>query len=210
MPVLKRALRQLEMAGCERIVVVVGHRREEIEAALQLWKPDLRARIETVFNPEHRLKNGVSLLVARERLERRFLLAMADHVVGGEVMRLAGAHVPPPTGATLLVDRRVDRVFDIDDATKVRTAGDRILRIGKELEEFDAIDTGVFVGTTGLLDALGEVYAEGGDASLSEGVQRLAAAGAMTVLDIGDGFWQDVDDAAMLAQAERELARRGE
>jgi choline kinase len=209
-PVLLRALRQLELAGCRRIVVVVGHRRDEIEAALVAWRASLRARIETVMNPEYRLKNGVSLLAARELLPGRYILAMADHVVGGEIMLLAGGHEPPKHGATLLVDRRVKEVFDLDDATKVRTEGDRLLAIGKALHDFDAIDIGVFVGTDGLLEALAQVYAESGDASLSEGVERLAQAGRMSVLDVGDGFWQDVDDGAMLAHAERELARRGE
>jgi choline kinase len=207
-PVLHRALAQLELAGCDRVVVVVGHRAAEIESALDRFAPGFRLPIERVHNPDFRLKNGVSLLAAAHRLPATFVLAMADHVVGEEVMALAREHEPEPGGATLLVDRRIGSVFDLDDATKVATEGGRVVAIGKELPVYDAIDTGVFVATHGLLEALAEVRAERGDASLSEGVERLARRGAMSVLDIGEGFWQDVDTVEMLAHAERELARR--
>ena len=207
-PVIFRALRQLEVAGCERAIVVVGHRADEIEAALDGFAARSRLPIERVHNPEFHLKNGVSLLAAAGRLPATFVLAMADHVVGDEVMALARDHDPEPGGATLLVDRRIESVFDLDDATKVATKDGRVLAIGKELPAFDAVDTGVFVCTHGLLEALAAVRAERGDASLSEGVERLASRGRMAVLDVGNGFWQDVDTPEMLAHAERELERR--
>jgi choline kinase len=207
-PVLFRVLRQLEVAGCARVVVVVGHRAAEIEAALDRFTAGFHLPIERVHNPDFHLKNGVSLLAAAGRLSPTFVLAMADHVVGDEVMELARDHEPTPGGATLLVDRRINSIFDLDDATKVATQDGRVLAIGKELAAFDAVDTGVFVCTHGLLEALAEVRAERGDASLSEGVERLAARGSMRAIDIGDGFWQDVDTPEMLAHAEAELARR--
>ena len=207
-PVLYRALAQLELAGCDRVVVVVGYRAGEIEAALDRFAAGFRLPIERVHNPEFHLKNGVSLLAAAGRLPATFVLAMADHVVGEEVMALARRHEPEPGGATLLVDRRIESVFDLADATKVATRQGRVLAIGKEIAAFDAIDIGVFVGTRRLLDALAAVRAERGDASLSEGVERLAREGRMAVLDIEGGFWQDVDTPEMLAHAETELARR--
>jgi choline kinase len=133
---------------------------------------------------------------------------MADHVIGDEVMALAAAHEPESDGATLLVDRRIDEVFDLDDATKVRTRESRLVAIGKQLDDYDCIDIGVFVCTHGLMDALERVLQREGDASLSRGVTELAARDAMSVLDIGDGFWQDVDTPEMLAHAERRLASR--
>jgi len=59
-----------------------------------------------------------------------------------------------------------------------------------------------------LMDAMASVYARAGDASLSDGVQALAAQGKMHLADIGDGDWQDIDAPEMLAYAEAELARR--
>jgi choline kinase len=205
-PLLERAVRSLEVAGCARTIVVVGHGADDVES--EVARLARGHDVVAVTNSRYELKNGVSALVGAEAAGGEIVLAMADHVVGDEVMRLCRDHTPPPGGATLLVDRRVAQVFDLDDATKVATEGDRIVRIGKELETFDAIDVGVFVCTQGLADALRAVLAAKGDASLSEGIQALAAKGAMAALDIGDGFWQDVDTPEMLAHAEAELARR--
>jgi choline kinase len=206
-PLVFRALRGLEHAGCDRIVVVVGFRAESLVAAIGASAP-VSVPIAFVDNPRYDLANGVSLLCAGPELADEFVVAMADHVVDDDVMALAAAHRPQPGGATLLVDRRVDAVFDLDDATKVATRGTTLLAIGKQLTTYDAIDIGVFVCTHGLLDALEAVRARTGDASLSQGVTELAARGQMAVLDIGEGFWQDVDTPEMLAHTERMLATR--
>ena len=212
-PLLVRTLRSLERAGCTRAVVVLGHGAEATRAGIAAAYTGPLA-LAFVVNPRYDLANGVSVLAARPHLDGPFVLTMADHVVGDEVMDLARGHVPEPGGATLLVDYKLDTIFDMDDATKVRVEDGRVVAIGKDLAGFNAVDTGVFVCTDGLLDALEAVYHERGDASLSDGVRRLAAAGRMAALDVGDGFWQDVDTPAMLAHAEavlraHALRRRG-
>jgi len=197
-----RALRGLVAAGCDELVVVTGYRGDELRAALGAGPrtgPALGVPVVFVDNPRFDLANGVSLLTARPALAGEFVVAMADHVIGPEVMAQARGHTPEPGGATLLVDRRVTSIFDLDDATKVRTEGSRLRDIGKQLATYDCIDIGVFVCTHGLLDALDDELAARGDASLSQGVARLAARDKMAVLDIGEGFWQDVDTPEMLA-----------
>lgn len=206
-PLIVRALRGLEHAGCDRLVVVVGFQAAALVAAITAAAPT-RAPVAFVTNERYDLSNGVSLLAARPELADTFVVAMADHVVDDDVMALAAAHQPAPGGATLLVDRRVEEVFDLDDATKVRTEGTRLVAIGKQLADYDCIDIGVFVCTHGLLDALQGVLDDRGDASLSQGVAALAQRGAMAILPIGDGFWQDVDTPEMLAHTERLLAAR--
>jgi 1L-myo-inositol 1-phosphate cytidylyltransferase len=206
-PLIQRTLRSLEIAGCERIVVMLGHGAADVRVAAESVH-DGHSELVFVVNDRYDLANGVSVLAAREAVDGEvFLLTMADHVFGDEVMRLAGSHTPPEHGATLLVDRNISGVFDLDDATKVLEEDGRIVQIGKQIADYNCIDTGLFVCTPALMDALEAASNERGDASLSDGVQRLAAAGQMTVLPIGDGLWQDVDTPAMLAEAERRLAR---
>ena len=206
-PLLFRALRSLELAGCARIVVVVGFGADDLEKAVADGYTG-RAQVELVMNERYDLANGVSLLAARGHVGDDFVVTMADHVLGDDLMARAHAHRPPANGATLLVDRRVHEVFDLDDATKVRTEGDHVVEIGKQLHTYDCIDTGVFVCTAGLMRALERVLEETGDASLSQGVGALASEGLMTVLDVGDAFWQDVDTPEMLAHAESCLRAR--
>lgn len=203
-PLLLRTFNGLEKAGCERIVVVIGHGASEVEGAVTAAYEGA-ADLRFVVNPRYDLANGVSLLAARPSLQGDFLLTMADHVFSDDVMRLASAHTPPEDGATLLVDYDIERVFDLDDATKVLERDGRIVAIGKQIPEYNCIDTGLFVCTTGLIDAIQQVFEGKGDASLSDGVSRLARDGRMSVLDIGRGFWQDVDTPEMLAEAERRL-----
>ena len=93
----------------------------------------------------------------------------------------------------------------MDDATKVLSDDGRIVSIGKQITDYNCIDTGVFVCTKGLLVSLNKYYKLHGDTSISDGVQELSSTGRMVTVDIGDGFWQDVDTPEMLAYAEKVL-----
>ena len=208
-PLIVRTLGSLERAGCARAVVVVGHELRAVQDGIATAY-DGPLDVSFVVNGRYDLSNGVSVLAARGHLgSGPFVLTMADHVVGDEIMALARDHTPPAGGATLLVDYDLAGVFDMDDATKARVADGRITAIGKTLEPFDAVDTGVFVCTEALLDALDAALDETGDAALSDGVRRLAERGLMAALDVRGGFWQDVDTPAMLAHAEARLRERG-
>lgn len=203
-PLILRTLESLEKAGCDRVVIVLGYcshtHREAIE---DLYDGPLT--LHFTVNDRYDLGNGISVLTAREYVRDEFILVMADHILGPTVSEKARLHLPPQAGATLLVDYKLESIFDMDDATKVREKNGRIVSIGKQIDEYNCIDTGVFVCTPGLMDALQTVYELKGDASLSDGVQFLSERGRMHTLDIGDGFWQDVDTPEMLAYAERVL-----
>jgi choline kinase len=188
-------------------VIVLGHEAQAMQRAVESTV-QASVPISFVLNERYRLANGLSVLAAREQVGDEFLLTMSDHVFGEELMLGVAAHAPPAGGAALAVDYKLDCIFDTDDATKVKAEGDRILEIGKQLTDYNCIDTGLFLCTSALMSALDEVVARTGDASLSQGVALLAARGKMDAIDVGEGFWQDVDTPAMLEHAERMLAER--
>jgi len=208
---LDRTVSTLAAAGVEQVWVVVGFRADQLEAAVAAAGPGWRAagvEVRTVTNPDYQLANGVSVLCARGVVSGPFVLSMSDHVYDVAVARAASGADMDAADLWLCVDRRVDEVYDPDDATKVRSEQGRIVDIGKPLGDYDCIDCGVFAVGDPLLASLDAERARRGDCSLSDGVRHLAGSGRARVVDIGDAFWQDVDTPDALARAERELARR--
>ena len=200
------ALNSMELV-CDQAVIVTGHQARKVRSHIETH---YRGTLHTsfVYNDQHHLANGVSLLKAGKMLPGEFILTMADHLLEDSIVFKTAGCAPPAGGATLLVDYKTSSILDLDDATKVLAENNGIVAIGKNLSEYNCIDTGLFVCTSGLLNALAEVYRIHGDASLSDGVQLLADCDKMEVLDIGDGFWQDVDTVEMLKFAEKKLFHR--
>lgn len=203
-PLIYRTIRSLKVAGCNNVVIVLGYGFDQIkEDILKSYTGDLP--IKFARNDQFDLSNGISVLAAEPYIEGNFILTMADHILSDQMMLLAKNHIPPKEGATLLVDHKIKEIFDLDDATKVKSENDQILKIGKGLTEYNCIDTGVFVCTQSLITEIKKVYKKQGDASLSDGIQALANKNKMHTLNIGKAFWQDVDTPEMLEYAEKIL-----
>ena len=195
---LAHALDGLAEAGLQRAIVVLGYGGDEIAAhiAARQWP----LAVETVVNAEYRSPNGTSVLAAEPLVGGEdALLAMCDHLVEPALYaRVADAGAAG--GARLGVDRRLDSGWiDLDDVTRVRTAGERIIAIGKDLEPYDCFDTGVFAIGPALFDALRDLETP----SLTEGIRILAGEGRALTVDCGGLSWIDVDDQAALDKAER-------
>jgi choline kinase len=107
----------------------------------------------------------------------------------------------------IAVDRKLDSVFDLHDAMKVQTHGNRVTGIGKDLREFDAIDTGLFVCPLETFDYLERAKSDNSenDCSLADAVRLMASNDKVWAIDIGESWWQDVDTPQMLQQAEKAL-----
>jgi 1L-myo-inositol 1-phosphate cytidylyltransferase len=106
------------------------------------------------------------------------------------------------------VDFHPGRVFDLADATKVVVKDGRVTGIGKEIKNYSGVDTGIFLCSEGIFDAL-ETSIFKGRESLSDGIRELARQGRMEAMDMGDLFWLDIDDEASRLEAEKRLSEGG-
>jgi choline kinase len=208
-PLIERVIEAALGGGASEFVVVTGYEAEPLEAFLGELSRRRGVPITPVRNADWRLANGLSVVAARAAAGDRFLLLMADHLFDPEIVAGLIADAGRRPGLTLAVDRRLDNpLVDLDDVTRVQLGpGGAIGRIGKGIEPYDAFDTGVFLADRRLPEAILEAAADGAPASLSAGVQRLAAQGLAHTYDIGARFWLDVDDAVAFGHAEREQAR---
>ena len=198
-------------AGATEFMVVTGHEAERVEAFLDALGPRLGVSLRTVRTPDWQRPNGHSVAVGAEQIDGDFLLLMADHLFDPEIVRRLLRSAAAGAGVTLAVDRdRTSPLLDMGDATKVEIDARRaIVRIGKTLRNYDAIDTGIFLATSALAEAIRADIKAGGEGSLSSGVQRLADEGCAWTVDVTGSRWLDVDDPRSLAQAEamiRDLA----
>ena len=203
-PLVVRVLRTLRSAGIQEAVVITGFQGEAVRLALRAEK-NLGLKLSFVDNPHFDKKNGVSLLAAAAFVDRECLLTMSDHLYSPELVRRLLAADVPEGSCALAVDYDIERCFDLDDATKVGVELGKIKRIGKELESYDALDTGVFRIGPALIAELAAVEASTGDCSLSDGVQALSRRGRFMATDVGDVRWVDVDTPQALACAEAML-----
>jgi 1L-myo-inositol 1-phosphate cytidylyltransferase len=204
-PMISYTIDALIEAGIRKIFAVVGFESERLSAAVMGLIP---TGIEfcSIKNPHWEKQNGISLLAMKEHVVEPFLLTMSDHLFDQFIVDLLVRRVAL-NGVNLAVDRKVASVFDLDDAMKVKTRGDRVVAIAKDLSDYDAIDTGLFVCNPNIFDYL-ESAKRGGDCSLADGVRAMAGDGKVGAIDIGEAWWQDVDTPQMLAAAENNLRSR--
>ena len=199
-PILEHVIMRAQEAGIDRFVIVVGYRSDLIRRWFDMrWLGKLS--ITWVENPDYHKANGVSVLKAKDEIHENFLLLMADHIFEPETAKVLLKQPLMPDEVILAVDPDIDRVFDLDDATKVRRHGNHIVDIGKEIAGYDALDTGMFLCSPVLFDKL-ESATRDGNCSLSDGMRQLARERNLRALEIGEANWQDVDTPEALAHAE--------
>ena len=201
---IERTILSAKKAGITEFVIVIGYKGEVIRRRLEKRQVKLGVTIQFVENPDWTKSNGHSVLKARGFLNDDFILMMSDHVFDGKILTGLMREKIRPGEVLLAVDRRISEIFDLPDATKVKTQDGAIVSIGKEIPDYNAIDTGLFLCSTGVFAALEKACSEG-SGSLSEAIRILALQGKAKTSAIGPFFWQDVDTPESLKHAEKLL-----
>lgn len=205
-PLLERVMRAAAEGGASDFTIVTGYRAEEVEAFARETAGRLGVHAQSRRTEDWDRPNGFSVVTGAEGLNEPFLLLMSDHLFDPSILH--DLSLADGAALTLAVDRNHERPdLDLEDATRVRVGKDgRIEQIGKMLEPYNAVDTGLFLATPDLREAILADAAAGGAGSLSEGVRRLANESRAFTIDIGNRWWIDVDDPAAFALAEQKLS----
>jgi choline kinase len=198
-PLISYIVNALQKVGVRNLHAVVGANGDALVARLRSLV-SAPMRLHEIWNPDWQKQNGISVLCAAGKVREPFLLTMGDHLFDAAILERL-LREADPARLNLAIDRKVDSIFDLDDAMKVQTKGDCVIAIGKNLAVYDGIDTGLFLCPNALFDYLRRAQ-RGGDCSLADGVRVMACDGNVRAADIGDAWWQDVDTPEMYAQAE--------
>jgi choline kinase len=207
-PLISYTVEALMWAKIKTVHFVVGYESERMIAQVKQLIPS-GVNASFIENRDWRKQNGISLLAAAGHVGTPFLLTMSDHLFDDAIVGRLLDNFDPGL-LNLAVDRKLDSIFDLHDAMKVQTRGNRVTRIGKDLRDYDAIDTGLFVCPLEIFDYLERAKADNSanDCSLADAVRLMAGDDKVRAIDIGESWWQDVDTPQMLQHAEEEMARR--
>ena len=205
---IERVILTAKACGITDFLVVTGYQGKAVRGFLDELQEREDISIIHVLNEQWDKENGLSALKARPYLHEPFLLTMCDHLFTEDTLR-ALKDTPIGGGEVLVcVDHEFEHLSseEVAEATKVFTQKGKVLDISKQLQQYNGIDTGLFLCTPALFDAL-EKAAEEGDTTLSRGIKVLATQGRVRAFDMGGAPWFDVDDENSLQKAQQGLLR---
>lgn len=202
---IKRALLGLEQQGIHEFVVVLGEDGEAVREAIEA-DADVRVRIVWLEQPVG-ASPARALAHAREHIDSAVLALHSNLLFSpgmvGPLVDLDRSSARP----TLLVDRKLSRLFDPEAALRVRTEVDRVASIGFDLTDHDAVAVGMAVLTPDVLDAFA---ANETATSLAELIPPLVAAREVRAWDVNGALWQQVHSAETRRHADWMLRAYGE
>ena len=204
-PLISYIAEALQDVGVQTLHAIIGANAGNLIAALRPLLP-ATMHLNPIPNPDWEKQNGISVLCAAGKVAAPFFLTMGDHLFDPAILPLV-IESGNPNSLNLAIDKKLGTIFDIDDAMKVQTNGDRVVTLGKNLATYDAIDTGIFLCPDELFGYLRRARRDG-DCSLADGVRLMAADAKVRAIDIGAGWWQDVDTPEMREHAEKHLGAR--
>lgn len=203
---LERAVLSCKEAGVVKCYVITGCEMDGIVSYVEKLAQRTGMTIRLVENPDWKKGNGSSVLAAAPYVSGDFFLMMCDHVFDPDILTCLIEARADTHKNILAVDRRTQNIFDLPDATKVLVEDGVITDIGKKIDSYNAIDTGIFLCRQNLFEALEKANYQG-HGTLTSGICELVSQREFGIVDIGDRIWVDVDTEKCLLHAEGVLLR---
>jgi CDP-L-myo-inositol myo-inositolphosphotransferase len=206
LPLLERVILAAKKAGLDDFYVVTGYSGGKVRKHLEHFSKNRNVNIKNIVNDEWEKGNGISVLKAKDMLKENFILLMADHIFDESIlMKLKNERIKNDE-VMLTVDYNVENneFVDVDDATKVFVKANKILDIGKNIKKYNSYDTGIFLCSPAIFNAIEESL-HNGDDSLSGGIKIMANNGKAKTFDIKKAYWVDIDDEKTFKKTEKKL-----
>lgn len=188
-PIIQWIIDESYASGIKEFLVVTGYNSEKIR---DYFNKNPRDNLTFIYNPLWERGNGISVLSVEKMIDRskEFVLMMSDHLIEGGVIN---AIIKERRCPLLAVEKNIDKVFDIMDATKVYIDNKRVISIGKDLKRFNGVDAGLFLLNDSIFHFLKKSIKKGED-SLTAGIQEMIKRHKLYTYSIpNEVYWIDVD-----------------
>lgn len=198
-PLISYTLDALRDAGISSATIVLGYKADQVQTKLRHDPHGLR--LSFALNPRYYGGSSVSLRAARQHVDDEpFLLVMSDHVLSAGIIAALMEAYEPGGPSLLAVDSSPWPADYVDEATRVSfdAATGQIHAIGKQISQWQALDTGAFLMGPEIWDA---VAAAPPDCELSPICSVLLERGRFFAVDATGHPWYDIDTGDDLAAA---------
>lgn len=194
-PIIAHVLDALHSGGVDDVLVVTGYESEQVERVVDEVRPGGMS-VRTVRNAEWASGNASSLWTARSAVQGQgFVLAMADHLVDPAIVRaLADGDL-----FRLAVERTDPTDIRGAEATRARVQDGKVVDLGKTIDDWNALDTGLFWCSPRIFDAMTPALRDGEAGQI---FATLARAGELDAVDVSGRLWIDIDTVEDLRRAE--------
>ncbi len=152
---VERVILTAKEVGIDEFIIVIGYLGKKIKEKLEDGNR-YGVKITYVENTEWERGNGVSVLKAKESLKENFVLLMSDHIFDTRILKELISY-DLKDSVVLVVDKREPLPGD----TRVLEKKGKIVKIGKNIEKANCIDTGLFLCSPKIFSYVQETVKEG-------------------------------------------------
>lgn len=184
-PLLGRILQGLKEAGIREVWIVIGYKADTIKKEFGSSYNGLK--INYIYAKRWKKGNLYSLLAVEKIMKTRFILCMSDHLFDPEIVKKL-----KNTNSRCTVILAVDKTRCLPEDTKVLEQDGFIIKIGKNINPSNCVDTGFFLCSPKVFKYAAEA-AKKGMTELSDAIQIAAMHRDARVIDVSGFFWADID-----------------
>jgi choline kinase/phosphatidylglycerophosphate synthase len=208
---IERVILAAKQAGIKEFVIVVGYLKEKIRIKLGTGER-YGVKIDYIENKQWQKGNGISALKTKDSLNENFILLMSDHIFDPRILK-EPLNYKLKSSVLLAIDRRKP----LDGDTKVLEKNGKILDIGKNIENSNCIDTGIFLCSPKIFSYIEEAIKEG-KTELADCIKYASLRKDAEIFDITQinsyipsmrkeikPFWIDIDTKEELIRAKKLL-----
>ncbi len=203
--IIERIILAAKAAGIFEFVIVTGYKGKELKESVGDGSR-FGVLITFVHNNNWEKANGISVYKARDYFKENFILLMSDHVFDWKTLLKLKRIKLKKDECALAIDKNLDSVLDIDDTTKVLVKNNKIPSINKNLDVYNAYDTGMFFCSPYIFKVLKKTISDHKN-SLTNGMRIIAKDGKLRAFNIKGNFWSDCDTYADIKFAENKLLK---
>ncbi|RLN55193.1 hypothetical protein BBP00_00008613 [Phytophthora kernoviae] len=204
--IISHILTQLYAAGVERVVVSVAAAGGQIMAAVKQTPFYTKMQIEFLDLGRHYEDGHARSILAAKNLfqgPEPFLIHTADHIFDKSVVSKLAAYHLGDAVACVLVETDIEELTGLPATTvKVKLGEDHqhVMHIGRDLKNYDGIDAGLFLSSSRIFHALGELATQKSYFSLAEALNSFTSgASRLTYLPTAGETWFSIETEEQLA-----------